>query len=40
MPKLLVIDDDRTVLHLVSQVFRDSPITVLTAQTPDQRDPR
>ncbi len=36
MPKLLVIDDDRTVLHLVSQVFRDSPITVLTAQTPDQ----
>ncbi|HEY4310019.1 MAG TPA: sigma-54 dependent transcriptional regulator [Pirellulales bacterium] len=36
MAKLLVIDDDRTVLHLISQAFRDSPISVLTAQTPEQ----
>lgn len=36
MPKLLVIDDDRAVLHMISQAFRDTPISVLTAQTPDQ----
>ncbi|HEY1603213.1 MAG TPA: sigma-54 dependent transcriptional regulator [Pirellulales bacterium] len=36
MSKLLVIDDDRTVLHMISQAFRDSPVTVLTAQTAEQ----
>ena len=36
MPKLLVIDDDRAVLHMISQAFRDSSISVLTAQTPEQ----
>ena len=36
MSKLLVIDDDRTVLHMISQAFRDSPVSVLTAQTAEQ----
>jgi len=31
MPALLVVDDDRTVLHLVSQAFDDTDIRVLTA---------
>src|SRR6185437_6047166 len=31
MPSLLVIDDDRTVLHLISQAFRDTDVNVLTA---------
>jgi DNA-binding NtrC family response regulator len=31
MPTLLVIDDDRSVLHMVSHAFKDSPVTVLTA---------
>ncbi|HVU90488.1 MAG TPA: sigma-54 dependent transcriptional regulator [Pirellulales bacterium] len=36
MPNVLVVDDDRAVLHMVSQAFRDSPISVLTAQTAEQ----
>ncbi len=36
MPKLLVIDDDRAVLHMISQAFRDSSVSVLTAQAPEQ----
>ncbi|HVW00583.1 MAG TPA: sigma-54 dependent transcriptional regulator [Planctomycetaceae bacterium] len=31
MPSLLVIDDDRTVLHLISQAFRDTDVNVQTA---------
>ena len=36
MSKLLVIDDDRTVLYLISQAFNGSQISVLTAQTAQQ----
>jgi two-component system nitrogen regulation response regulator GlnG len=32
MPTLLVIDDDRSVLYMVSQAFEGSPIAVLTAR--------
>jgi DNA-binding NtrC family response regulator len=35
MPKLLVIDDDRAVLYMITQAFNGTPITVLTAQTPE-----
>jgi len=36
MPKLLVIDDDRSVLHMISQAFGNTPFTVLKAQTAEQ----
>jgi DNA-binding NtrC family response regulator len=36
MPKLLVIDDDRTVLYMITQAFNGTPISVLTAQTSEQ----
>ena len=36
MPKLLVIDDDRTVLYMITQAFNGSPVTVLTALTAEQ----
>ena len=36
MPKLLVIDDDRTVLYMISQAFNGSPVSVLSAQTAEQ----
>ncbi|MGH7129429.1 MAG: response regulator, partial [Planctomycetaceae bacterium] len=37
MPSLLVIDDDRTVLHMVSRAFKeDDDIEVLTAQTAEE----
>src|SRR5689334_1593497 len=32
MPTLLAIDDDRSTLHLISQAFANSPITVKTAR--------
>ena len=32
MPTLLAIDDDRSVLHLITHAFKDSPITVVTAR--------
>src|SRR5947207_1234792 len=31
MSTLLAIDDDRTVLHVIRQAFRDGPIKVVTA---------
>lgn len=33
MPKLVVIDDDRSILHLVREIFKDSDISVLSAAT-------
>ena len=36
MPKLLVIDDDRAVLHLITQAFAATPIVVRTAQTAER----
>lgn len=33
MSKVLVVDDDRTVQHLISRAFADDPIEVLTAGT-------
>ena len=36
MPKLLVIDDDRSVLRLVEKSFEDSNVSVLTAGTADE----
>lgn len=33
MASVLVIDDDRTVLHLIREAFRDSGINILTAHT-------
>jgi len=33
MPVVLVIDDDRSVLHLISQAFKDSDVQVVTAGT-------
>ncbi len=35
MKKLLVIDDDRTVLRLVQKAFHDAPIEIFTASTAD-----
>lgn len=32
MPTLLVIDDDRAVLHMISHTFEGSPVSVLTAR--------
>lgn len=32
MPTLLAIDDDRSVLHLITAAFKDSPVTVVTAR--------
>lgn len=32
MPKLLVIDDDRAVLYMIGQAFKDVDLTVLTAR--------
>lgn len=32
MPTLLAIDDDRSVLHLITHAFKDTPITVVTAR--------
>ncbi|MBI2826324.1 MAG: sigma-54-dependent Fis family transcriptional regulator [Planctomycetia bacterium] len=36
MPKLLVIDDDRSVLYLIEQAFKDSPISVLSARSVEE----
>lgn len=36
MPKLLVIDDDRSVLRLVEKSFEDAEVTVLTASNADE----
>ncbi len=33
MPSILVIDDDRSVLHIFKQVFKDSDLRMLTANT-------
>ena len=32
MPTLLAIDDDRSVLHLITHAFKDTPVTVVTAR--------
>lgn len=36
MAAVLVIDDDRAVLHMIGHAFKDSEITVLTAGTADE----
>ena len=36
MTAVLVIDDDRAVLHLISEAFRESKIELLTAGSSDE----
>jgi DNA-binding NtrC family response regulator len=36
MSTLLVVDDDRSVLHMIGQTFRDSDVNVLTAMTAEE----
>ena len=36
MPRILVIDDDRSVRHLIEKTFADSDVEVLTAASAEE----
>ena len=36
MPRILVIDDDRSVRHLISKAFEDTDVEVLSAATAEE----